>query len=148
MNKEFEKYFSLYLSIEKVKCPYFDREISFNSKGLNHLKFNGEGKARSKKEQISRLKLLKYIKDILEKSYTLQGLLSEDREEKIRKYGKNETKIILVNYYEFIAVTDQKRIKIILKQIDNGNIFFWSVIPFWKKGNNGRKIDSLNKEEK
>ena len=124
MNKELKKYISLYKSLEKIKCPYLDKNISFNSKGLKHLKFNGQGKARSLKEQEFRFILLKYAREILEKSHTLQGYLSEEREEKIRKYGKNEIKKIKVNYYEFIAIIDTKRIKIILKQINEGNIFF------------------------
>ena len=35
---------ALYRKVIKVTCPYFNKDISFNNKGLNHLKFNGQGK--------------------------------------------------------------------------------------------------------
>ena len=53
-----EKAEEFYSSIGSVRCPYFGESISFNVKGLKHLKFKAEGKARSRKEQYARLKLL------------------------------------------------------------------------------------------
>ncbi len=45
----------------------------------------------------------------------------------------NRTDIILkpVTYYEFIAVLKRNRVRIIVKQIENGQKFFWSIVPFW-----------------
>ena len=36
-----------------------------------------------------------------------------------------------VTYYEFIALIKRDRVKIIVKQIENGEFFFWSIIPYW-----------------
>jgi hypothetical protein len=35
-------------------------------------------------------------------------------------------------YFEFVAVVGKLRIKVIVKQIDGGQLFFWSIIPFWR----------------
>ena len=36
-----------------------------------------------------------------------------------------------VSYYEFIAVLDSVRVKVIVKEVAGGEKHFWSVIPFW-----------------
>ena len=94
-----------------------------------------------------RISLIKYAKEIIEKSHTLQGKLELERIEKIRNQSKTEDKKVIVTFYEFIAVLDTKRIKVIIKQINNGNLYFWSIIPFWKKAKDGRKVDSINLSE-
>ena len=46
-------------------------------------------------------------------------------------HGRTETVMKPVKYYEFIAVVKRNRVRVIVKQIDNGHKFFWSIIPFW-----------------
>lgn len=120
-----------YRLIGEVYCPYFKEKISFNSEGLEHLKFKNRNKKRSEQDQFMRFKLINFAPEILRLSYTLQGVLETKKFERIRM--SNRTDIILkpVNYYEFIAVIKRNRVKIILKQIDYGEKFFWSIIPFW-----------------
>ena len=36
-----------------------------------------------------------------------------------------------VTYYEFIAVVNTVRVKVIIKEVLGGEKHFWSVIPFW-----------------
>jgi len=39
----------------------------------------------------------------------------------------------LVQHWGFIAVLDNRiRVKVILRKVGDGNIHFWSVIPYWK----------------
>lgn len=140
-------YIEKYRKISAVFCPYFNEEISFNSKGLGHIKFTGQGKARSSEDQNFRIKHISVAPTILSKSHTLQGYLNMNRSERVRKNGKTKTKEVRVNYYEFIAVVEQKRFKVIVKQIGEGNKFFWSIIPFWKKQIQGRKLHSLSQED-
>jgi len=59
---------SFYKTIGKVKCPYFKEKIIFNAKGLRHLKFKSDQQARIKTDQYSRLKLLRFVPQILKKS--------------------------------------------------------------------------------
>jgi hypothetical protein len=56
IKEETEKF---YHSIKEVRCPYFAEKIVFNAKGLRHLKFKSDQKARTQQEQYIRLKLLK-----------------------------------------------------------------------------------------
>jgi hypothetical protein len=49
---------------------------------------------------------------------------------------KKEKKILwenkLVKYWAFVCVIETKiRVKFILKKVGDGNIIFWSAIPFW-----------------
>jgi hypothetical protein len=39
---------------------------------------------------------------------------------------------VIVRYYGFIAILEKVRIKVIIKEVEGGNKFFWSIIPFWK----------------
>ncbi len=69
--------------------------------------------------------------------------------ERIRKNSRTEIVLVNVNYFEFIAVLNEIRLKVIIKQIENGEKFFWSLIPFWgfdKKSKN-RKMYSGNPKE-
>ncbi|MEA3272549.1 MAG: hypothetical protein U9P90_02675, partial [Patescibacteria group bacterium] len=60
----------------------------------------------------------------------------------------------LVYYYVFIALIKEKgiRFKIIVKQIEGGTLFFWSVYPSWRieknfNGNRKKIFYSGNLEE-
>ena len=49
-----------------------------------------------------------------------------------------------VKYYGFVAIVNFKvKIKIIIKEAESGQPFFWSVIPFWKI-----KKDPITKQTK
>jgi hypothetical protein len=45
--------------------------------------------------------------------------------------------MVNVKFYGFVAITNMDsngmiRIKIIVKEIEGGEPYFWSIIPFWK----------------
>lgn len=126
-----EKGESLYKEFGAVYCPYFKLKIAFNSQGLEHLKYKKRDKTRLIQDQYMRFKLLNFVPEILKLSYTLQGILETKKFVKTRVHSRSDTLLKSVNYYEFIALIKRYRIKIVLKQIDNGEIFFWSIIPFW-----------------
>ncbi len=136
-----------YKSIEKILCPYFGEVINFNSKGLNHIKFTGQGKARAEGDQKVRIRHIKYAPLILSNSHTLQGIMTMKKDERVRKEGLTSYKNVEVLYYEFIAVIENKRFKVIVKQVSGGSKFFWSIIPYWKKQVEGRKLHSLSVED-
>lgn len=133
-----------YKTIGQIRCPYFGETVSFNSKGLEHLKFKNKNKARVKKDQYIRLKLLKLAPHILEKSHTLQELFETKKFEKQKINSRWETRLIDVSYYGFVAIINGSRIKIIVKEIEGGSKFFWSLIPFWKinQKNSGAKMEN------
>ena len=122
-----------YKSIGKVHCPYFGTEVAFNALGLEHLKFKDKRHSRSARDQYIRFRLIKLAPEILKLSRTLQGISHRKNMEKRKIRGKWQTVMCHVTYYEFIAVMKEKtRVRVIVKQVDDGPKYFWSIIPFWK----------------
>ena len=130
-NSEKEKAEEMYKTINVVYCPYFKEKISFNSQGLQHLKFKRREKARSVDDQYMRFKLLYLAPVILKQSHTLQGIWETKKFERIRVHSRVDIVLKPVIYFEFIALINRNRVKIIVKQIDGGEKYFWSIIPFW-----------------
>lgn len=138
VKKEAEEF---YRKIGEVYCPYLKNKVSFNAKGLEHIKFKERGKARVVNDQYIRLKLLKLAPKIISASHTLQEYFETKKFENVNANSRWQYKVVEVVYYGFVAIINQARIKIIIKQIDGGNKFFWSLIPFWKN-------DKRNSENK
>ena len=126
-----------YAAIGEIHCPYFGEKIIFNTAGFKHLKFKSDKVARSRFEQYARLKLINFAPRVLSLSRTVQGIWVTKCFERIRIHSRTDTVLKPVSYFEFIAVLDNVRVKVIVKQIDSGRKFFWSIIPYWK-------IDSVN----
>ena len=121
----------LYKTFSSVYCPYFKAKIAFNAQGMEHLKFKSRGTARSHQDQFMRFKLIKLAPLILSASGTLQGIWETKGFERVRMHSRTESVLLPVNYYEFTAVIKRNRAKIIIKQINMGELYFWSLIPFW-----------------
>lgn len=121
-----------YKTFGDVLCPYLHSNVTFNSKGLEHLKFKDRNKARSIQDQYIRLRLLKLAAGIISKSHTLQEYYETNHMEKINTNSQWTQRMVKVRYYGFISIVNNTRIKVIVKQIQEGKKFFWSIIPFWK----------------
>lgn len=131
-----------YKSIHEVECPYFGKEkVAFNAKGIEHLKFKEKGKARSRVDQYIRLKLLDLAPKVLGRSHTVQEFFETIKFEQMKSTGKWQSRAVKVRYYGFVAIIGRGRVKIIVKEVDGGNKFFWSIIPFWRQNqkNAGQK---------
>ena len=109
-----------YMTIGEILCPYFHEFVHFDAGGLIHLKFKPDGRGRSPEEQYARFKLLPLAPQVISQSSTVQGI------------ARSAQGII---FYEFIAVMDEVRIKVIVREDSSSNNGkrFWSVIPFWRK---------------
>lgn len=120
---------------KSVKCPTFPgEEIIFNSKGLSHLFYKGSQKVASRltKEIATRVSLLSRAVKVIE-----QMPMFQEESLFITKEGKR------INYWSFEAVVDNRRIKVIVRQIGNGKKHFWSVIPAWRKIR-GARVNTRN----
>ena len=137
-----------YDTISEIHCPYFAQKVAFNTKGIRHLKFKSDRKARPRKDQYSRLKLIRYAPEILKLSKTVQGIWQTKcfEEQKTNSCWKKLLKDII--FYEFVAVLDTVRVRVIVKEVYGGEKHFWSVIPFWgiDKNTNKRILHSGNPE--
>jgi hypothetical protein len=142
-----EKGETLYKTIGEVYCPYFKEHITFNSKGLEHLKFKSRNYARSKDDQYIRFKILQYAPDILKITKTIQGISEQKIFELYKGNNKNEHILVEATFYEFIAIMDKVRVRVVVKQVRNNPKYFWSVIPFWKNNKmGGRRFHYGNPE--
>jgi len=139
----------LYKIFSPVRCPYLECEVYFNALGLEHLKFKDRRKPRSRHDQYVRFKLLHLAPEVLKLSRTLQGIWETKHFERVRVHSRTDTILKLVTYYEFIAILKKVRVKVIVKQIDRGQVSFWSIIPFWgvNKETRHRKMYGGNPEE-
>lgn len=125
----------VYKAMPEVYCPYFKDKVQLNAKGLDHIKNKKWNKPRSRWDQYLRFKLLYLMPEILKQSHTLQGIWQTHEWERQKRHGIWEKRMKRVTYYEFIAVIGKSRIKIIVKEIEGGLKYFWSIIPFWKTNN-------------
>jgi len=132
-----------YKTIGEVNCPYLKDKVAFNAKGLDHIKFKEWDKARSVQDQYVRLRLLKIAPQILQQSHTLQEFFETNKMERQKINSRWENRMINVKYYGFVAIVNKHRLKVIVKEIQGGNKFFWSLIPFWKT-----RKDAINGNKK
>ena len=95
------------------------------------MKFKSERKARVRNDQYPRLKLLNFAPEILKQSHTVQGIWKTKKfeEQKINSRWEHIMKEVI--FYEFIAVLENVRIKVIIKEVLGTEKYFWSIIPFW-----------------
>lgn len=139
----------LYKTFSRIRCPYFESDVHFNAGGLEHLKFKRPRYARARHDQYMRFKLLHLVPEVLRLSRTVQGIWETKQFERVRIHNRTDTILKPVTYYEFIAVIKRVRVKIVIKQVENGQRFFWSIIPFWgvNKETKRRKLYGGNPEE-
>jgi len=149
LEKTKERAEKTYKEIGKVFCPYFNEEIAFNSKGLKHIKFKKEKEARNRHDQYIRLKNIHLVPEIIKKSHTLQEARKERGFVQIKTNSRKEKILKDIRYYGFIAIIKernfQKRLKIIVREVEGGQKHFWSIVPFWKN-NKEIKLYSGNLE--
>lgn len=140
---------TFYKSLKEIHCPYFKDKVSFSSQGLEHLKFKQRGKARLEQDQYMRFKLIHLAPEVIKISSSLQGVWETKRFEHVKTNNKWQKMLKHVTYYEFMAVIKRNRVKIVVKQIENGKKIFWSIIPFWgmNKETMARMLHEGNPEE-
>ena len=132
IKKESKEYYD---KLGAIKCPYLNDKVHFNEEGFGHLLSKSWNRGRSLAEQYTRLKIFPKVVDIIKLSHTLQEF--DERKMFVRQQIHSRWEKILktVRYYVFIALLGDKnnfRIKIIIKQIEGGQPFFWSVYPSWR----------------
>ncbi|MCX6784191.1 MAG: hypothetical protein NT141_03990 [candidate division WWE3 bacterium] len=136
-----------YKETQQIYCPYLKTKISFSSDGFRHLVYKGGGKKRDEESQLMRFTLLEKAREVLSITTTLQEYQSESREMLVEEHEQKVSKIVTVVYFGFIAIIENWKFKVIVKQIGKGRPFFWSVIPNWRTRNKERIMFKGNLEE-
>ena len=116
---------SFFNQVRQVQNPALGEIIYFNAKGINHLLYKNNRNLRQKDRIKANFILLPRATKLLEKSTFWQ-------EES--HYVKDKSKYF---FWAFEAVVDQRRIKVIVRQVNSGKKHFWSVIPAWRKNRYG-----------
>ncbi len=114
-----------------INCPYFNQEITLNSDGFHHLQFS-DRRERNKEEQILKFNLLPLALKVIRKSGTIQEYRKE-----LLPLGKKSardgfTVMKVVQYWGLVAIVSDDnplKIRVVLRQIGDGKIIFWSVMP-------------------
>ncbi len=121
----------LYATFSKVFCPALGQHVHFTSNGFNHLIYQGAKKERDKKTQILRFDMLERAKFILETSTTFQEFEENMEYRRVNRHGKYVSVNLVVRSWGFIAIVRKFRVKVVVTQIGNSKIEFYSVIPAW-----------------
>lgn len=125
---------AIYTQKSEVYCPYFNQKIALTSDGFNHLQYKPNRQPRNVKVQILKLRLLRKALDVLSKTGTLQ-----EYRQKIEKIGKRDERGFYqtknVQYWGFHAILNgyKHKIKVIIRQVGDGKVMFWSVMPYDQK---------------
>ncbi len=143
--KQKQKAETIFSKTKNIFCPYFQKEeIIFNSDGFHHLRFSAR-RERNKKEQVLKFTLLPLAIHIIKKSGTIQEyrkiLTAIGKKSKRGGFQKMKE----VEYWGFAAIIGENNLKIktVLRRVGDGNIIFWSVMPFSKlKRGNRQKLAS------
>ena len=123
---------------KSIHNPYLDSEVTLNSDGFHHLQFSAR-RERNKKEQLLKFSLLPLALTVIKKSSTLQEyrkVLSP-----VGKTSKRDgsTSMKEIEYWGFIAIINEVKVKVILRRVGDGNFTFWSVMPYSKLKNNTKQ---------
>ena len=129
----------LYQNLGEIRCPYFQANVHFNARGFEHLRRKSWNRGRDRRDQFMRLKHFARAPEILRLSRTVQGIERTHEWERRHKHGRWEKLLVPVTYYEFMAVIEERRFKVIVKQAADGQRIFWSLIPFWRQDEQGRR---------
>ena len=118
----------LYSKIGRVSCPAFGGDfVSFNRLGFSHLLRKGHI-PRPKSEQKRRLSLLKYAEVIVKNPKAKIYFRQIEAKYLINRHGQKILTASLVKFWTFIEEIDGKKIKLVIRQLGNGNKHFLSIM--------------------
>jgi IS4 transposase len=122
----------LYGSTPPVLSPALGEYVHFTAEGFNHIIFKGSRRERERPSQIMRFKLFPRAVKLIALSTTYQEYEETIKEFEVKSHKQKVRKAKPVKYWGIIAITDGRKIKVILRKIgDNGQLHFWSIVPAW-----------------
>ncbi len=132
---------SAYAARPSIWSPYFKTHVVLNSDGFHHLQFSAR-RERNKSEQQLKLRLLPLALQVIRDAGTVQEyrkLLGP-----VGKRSSRDGSITMkeIEYWGFVAILGERQIKIraVLRRVGDGNITFWSVMPYSKIKNGYQRM--------
>ena len=143
-----ERAHDIYTAQSNIRCPYFQTQVVLNSDGFHHLQFSAR-RERNKREQMLKFRLLPLALQVIRSSGTVQEyrrLLGPFGTPSARD---GSVRMKEVEYWGFVAIVGEKRIKIrtVLRRVGDGNIMFWSVMPYSKIKNGFQRMHTEGIED-
>lgn len=124
----------LYLSLGSVQCPAIG-EVHFNSDGFMHMIFQDDERREKRdwKNQMKRFELFPHVPHVLKSITHCQEYFEIMKSVEIKMNKQRMQAVKIVRYWGFVAIIKnyKRRIKIVVRQIGDGHIHFWSIIPYW-----------------
>ena len=118
---------NFYKKIGSILSPALDNQyIFFNNTGFNHL--IRKLSIRSRNEQKRRFLLLPKVESILKNPKAIVVYRKEEKKILIKRKKVKVLKESIIHYWTFVHFTDSKRIKVVIRQINNGSKNFYSVM--------------------
>ncbi|MCX6792960.1 MAG: hypothetical protein NTY12_02950 [Candidatus Falkowbacteria bacterium] len=114
-----------YKTLRPVFCQVLQAMVNFNSKGFYHLRYNGAGHERLKKEQIYRLNLLPLAVPVIKKAVSI--FKYEER------YLKQEGKYAKFWGLKASVGNNSPIVTVVLRKIGDGEITFYSIMKAREK---------------
>jgi hypothetical protein len=112
-----------------VRCRCLNQDIYFNADGLNHLIFNGLGNRRTLAEMKHKMRLIPLIVSVIKNAdnASYEKML-------VRKSRKKNAKMVLAEFWGIEAVVgkNQLSVRVVIRRVGNGNLFFRSVMQIKK----------------
>jgi len=130
--QELVKAETLYKDVKSILCPYFKKNVTFNSDGFHHLRYNGSGSEREKTSQLNKFALLPKAIEIIGKSGTLQQYRKQWGAVGRKKNSDGSRLMKEMEYFAFEGILgngqNMVRVKAIVRCVGAGEPHFWSVM--------------------
>ena len=126
-----------YSTFGSVKCQALEgQSVYFTSEGFNHLVYKNK-RERNKKDQFMRFKVLDLAKKILDITTTYQEYEETLQNVLVKVMKHKEYRSTSVKYWGFIAIIENKKLRVVVKQVRGNKLQFWSVAPYWTTTKHG-----------
>jgi hypothetical protein len=123
-----------YSTIGSIHCTALKSDVYFTSEGFHHLRYDSSLKERKKPERRNKLSSIPAAVETIKLSSTIQEYRCILEPVGLKDFKGYRT-MVKVHYFGFWAVLDYNkrttRVKAIVRQVNNGQYHFWSVMPYW-----------------
>ena len=127
-DKSKQKAKNIYSDIGWVRCHALGNEqVAFTRVGLNHLMRKGR-KTRTKTEQKRRFVLIQFVEQIITDPNAIIEYRRYDVKEVRNHHGEKVTIKSIADFWTFVAYIKDCKIKVVIRQLENAEKHFFSVM--------------------
>ena len=118
----------IYSKIGRIKCPALgDEYVLFTSAGFDHILRKGRI-PKTRNEQKRRFTLIPYVEQIIKNPIAKIAYRKTETKEKVNRHGEKILIESTAHFWTFVDKVDDCMIKIVIRQLENKNKHFFSVM--------------------